>query len=101
MTISIFGCDIFLSYERALVLAINSVSAFLFPHSLLYVLLGFFFFFFFLVDLLVDLLELSPGHIVAYAAELHFSFKRYQFITQLIFLLSIACMLGASQVAQW
>ena len=46
----------------------------------------------------MDLLALSPGHIVAYAAELHFSFKRYQFITQLIFLLSIACMLGASQV---
>ena len=35
---------------------------------------------------------------VAFAAELHFSFKRYHFITQLIFLVSIACMLGASQV---
>ena len=57
-----------------------------------------FFFFFFLVNLPVGMPWTSPGHTVAFAAELHFSFKRDQLITQLIFLVSIACMLGASQV---
>ena len=94
LTISIFGCDIFLVYERALVLAINSVSAFLFPQS---VICSSVFFFFFGGSSSVHV-PLSPGYIVAYAAELHFSFKRYQFITQLIVLLSIACTPGASQV---
>ena len=55
------------------------------------------FFFFFGESSSRDAL-LSPGHTVAFAAELRFSFKRDQLITQLIFLVSIACMLGASQV---
>ena len=83
----------FLAYEHALVLAINSVYSLLFPHSPC----SSGFVFFFGGSSSRDVL-LSRGHSVAYAAELHFSFKRYQFITQLIFLVSTACMLGASQV---